>query len=636
MRILVLLAWVAVGLAQPPLGGQGDGIWLRNAYFGEAQTFDLCTGHQPNNGQYHYHANPICLRGQLNDNTEIARKARAGVIYREKAAPWTHSPILGWAFDGYPIYGPYGFSDPANAGSSVKRVKPSFRLRSITARTSLPDSTLPQHTGVAQQLNTNQYGPAIGGQFPLGRYVEDFEYVAGLGDLDLYNGRFSVTPEYPQGTYAYYITIDDNGAAAFPYILGGQFYGTVTGGNAQAVSAAAQDYFVNGALATGAAANPALMSPLFFSWAIRNSAESAQVVGGYDPSAGPKTTWPTNVPPGAQTNGGLTTPTRADTQRIRYTDGMVFVNANGLASHVMGPWYDPLQPGGVFGNFPSSQNLQVQFPRTPAVAATKRSTALGPQGVFVNGVALFNVLDGASYSNANGRDGGGGLVNPTAMHVSAASFEPGPLAQGALVTAFSLFNTTLAASTATADSTVWPTSLGGATVTVTDSAGVRRPASIYYTSANQLNYRLPPDAATGFGSVTISANGIQSSGNVNIAAVYPNLFAQSGDGLAAAYVTRVTGTHVSTDSVSAPIDVAPAGDQVYLILAATGLGNASSATATIGGVEAQVVYAGSQGVWPGLDQINVLIPRSLAGKGRVDVILTAGGKVSNPVYITIR
>src|SRR5204863_4630495 len=138
---------------------------------------------------------------------------------------------------------------------------------------------------------------------------------------------------------------------------------------------------------------------------------------------------------------------------------------------------------------------------------------------------------------------------------------------------------------------------------------------------------------TGFGSVTISANGIQSSGNVNIAAVYPNLFAQSGDGLAAAYVTRVTGTHVSTDSVSAPIDVAPAGDQVYLILAATGLGNASSATATIGGVEAQVVYAGSQGVWPGLDQINVLIPRSLAGKGRVDVILTAVGKVSNPVYI---
>ena len=86
---------VAVTLlhAQPP-GGQGDGIWLRNAWFGEAQTFDLCTGHQPNNGQYHYHANPICLRGQLSDNTAIARTARAGIIFREKAGPpsepWQH------------------------------------------------------------------------------------------------------------------------------------------------------------------------------------------------------------------------------------------------------------------------------------------------------------------------------------------------------------------------------------------------------------------------------------------------------------------------------------------------------------------------------------------------------------------
>src|SRR6266853_159758 len=96
-----LLVYATLAVAQPPAGGQGDGIWLRNAYFGEAQTFDLCTGHQPGNGQYHYHANPICLRGQLNDNTEVARKARAGIVYREKSAPWTHSPILGWAFDGF-------------------------------------------------------------------------------------------------------------------------------------------------------------------------------------------------------------------------------------------------------------------------------------------------------------------------------------------------------------------------------------------------------------------------------------------------------------------------------------------------------------------------------------------------------
>jgi uncharacterized protein (TIGR03437 family) len=631
-QVGVFLMFANFGFAQPP-GGQGDGIWLRNAYFGEAQTFDVCTGHQPGNGQYHYHANPICLRGQLNDNTEVARKARAGTIYREKAAPWTHSPILGWAFDGYPVYGPYGYTDPANATSAIKRLKSGFRLRNIAARTSLPDWALPQHAGISQQLNPNQYGPAIGGQYPLGRYVEDFEYVAGLGDLDLYNGRFSVTPEFPQGTYAYYVTIDDTGAAAFPYILSGQFYGSVTGGTAQAISSGALDYFANGVATAGATSNP----PVLASWAIKNAAQNAQVIGGYDPSAGATTTWPTNVPTGVTTSGGVSTPTPADTQRIRYTDTTVFVNANGLASHVMGPWYDPSQPGGVFGNFPSNQNVQVQLPRAPATATAKKSTALGPQGLFVNGVALFNVLDGGSYSNSTGRDVGGGLVNPTAIHVSAASFEPGPVAQGALVTAFSLFNTSLATSTATADTVDWPTSLGGGTVTVTDSAGVQRPAQIFYSSANQIDYRLPPGTAAGFGSVTIAANGTSSSGNINVAPVYPNLFLQSSDGLPAAYLVRSSGGVVSTTTVSsAPIDLGPSGDQVFLVLAATGLGKITSATASVGGIDVQAAYAGPQNTYPGLDQINLQIPRSLVGKGRVDITVTAGGKISNPVYVTIK
>jgi uncharacterized protein (TIGR03437 family) len=635
IRFSLLLAVASVILAQPPgPGAQGDGIWLRNAYFGEAQTFDLCTGHQPGNGEYHYHANPICLRAQFNDNTEVARKARAGTIYREKSAPWTHSPILGWAFDGYPIYGPYGYSDPSDATSSIKRLRPSFQLRNITDRSSLPDWALPLHSGVSQQLNSSQFGPPIGGQFPLGRYIEDFEYVAGLGDLDVYNGRFSVTPEFPQGTYAYYVTIDDTGAAAFPYILAGQFYGSVTGGNAQAISSNAQDYFIAGVL------NPtngsALSSPLFTSWAIQNSGQDARVISGFDPSAGPQNTWPASIPAGVPVSGGTSAPVPADTQRIRYTDSLLYINASGLASHTMGPWFDPLQVGGVFGNFPSNQNVQVQLPRTPAAASAKRSTALGPQGIFVNGVALFNIMDGASYSHSAGRDIGGGLVNPTAIHVSAASFEAGPLAPGALVTAFSLFNTTLASATATADSTNWPTTLGGATVSVTDSAGVPRDAAIYYTSANQINYQLPPESATGFATVTISANGTQSSANINIAVVYPNLFSQSSDGLAAGHVVRSIGGVVSTGDVSSPIDLGSSGDAVYLVLAATGLGNAASATASIGGQDAEVVYAGPQGAWPGLDQVNVLIPHSLAGSGKVEVVLTAAGKVSNPVYITIQ
>jgi len=226
-------------------------------------------------------------------------------------------------------------------------------------------------------------------------------------------------------------------------------------------------------------------------------------------------------------------------------------------------------------------------------------------------------------------------VNPTAIHVSAASFEAGPLAVGSLVTAFSLFNTTLASSTATAGSNNWPTTLGGAAVTVTDSAGVERNAAIYFVSANQINYRLPSDAAAGFGTVTIAANGSPSSANINIAPVYPNLFAQTSDGLAAGFALRATGAIVSTADLSSPIDIASP-DQVYLVLAATGLGSANSATATIGETTAQVLYAGPQGGWPGLDQLNIVVPRSLAGSGKVYVTISADGKVSNPVYVTIQ
>ena len=59
-------------------------------------------------------------------------------------------------------------------------------------------------------------------------------------------------------------------------------------------------------------------------------------------------------------------------------------------------------------------------------------------------------------------------------------------------------------------------------------------------------------------------------------------------------------------------------------------------TATIGGVNATVQYSGAQGTYPGMDQVNLLIPASTAGKGKVDVVVTAGGKPSNPVYIVVQ
>ena len=87
-------------------------------------------------------------------------------------------------------------------------------------------------------------------------------------------------------------------------------------------------------------------------------------------------------------------------------------------------------------------------------------------------------------------------------------------------------------------------------------------------------------------------------------------------------------------SVSAsPITIA---NNATLILYATGLNGATDVKVSLGGVDAPVLYAGAQGTWAGLEQINVTIPTSLVGKGRADIVVTAGGKKSNPVYINLQ
>ena len=171
-------------------------IWHQNAVVVEAGGFDACLGHPPPSGQYHHHQHPICL---------------------DTADPGVHSPLLGFAFDGFPVYGPYGYAN-ADGSGGVARIRSSYRLRNITTRTTLPDGTV---------LAPAQYGPAVSATYPLGYYVEDFEFVGGLGDLDAYNGRMAVTPEYPAGTYAYYTTVDAAGASAYPYAIGPRYYGVV-------------------------------------------------------------------------------------------------------------------------------------------------------------------------------------------------------------------------------------------------------------------------------------------------------------------------------------------------------------------------------------------------------------------------
>ena len=73
-----------------------------------------------------------------------------------------------------------------------------------------------------------------------------------------------------------------------------------------------------------------------------------------------------------------------------------------------------------------------------------------------------------------------------------------------------------------------------------------------------------------------------------------------------------------------------------LVLYGTGFNGSKQVTATIGGVSVPVAFAGAQGTYPGLDQINLPLPQGLIGRGKVDVIVTASGKPSNPVNIVVR
>ena len=281
-KFAAIALWGATVWAQPgpggPGGGTGDGIWTRNAAYGEAETFDLCNGHQPGSGMYHHHINPVCLRAQLNDNVVAVSSGRLGTQYTEKTSGWTHSPILGWAFDGYPVYGPYGYSNPTDPTSAIKRIQSSFQLRNITQRQTLPDWVL-SYESFSQNLTSSQYGPAVSAAFPLGRYVQDYDYIAGSGDLDQYNGRFTVTPDYPNGTYAYFVTLGSDGTPMFPYVINLQFYGTPSSVNVT-VASDAVDYFNNGTSA----------DPRLTSWYTHGSQQDALAITGFDPSAGPSTT----------------------------------------------------------------------------------------------------------------------------------------------------------------------------------------------------------------------------------------------------------------------------------------------------------------------------------------------------------
>jgi hypothetical protein len=222
------VSWRAAtnALAGGPLGGMGDMIWNRDAIVAERAGFDCAKGH-PAMGNYHHHQNPSAFNLDMQEISNVCDLYLADGLYVLDST--AHSPLIGFAYDGFPIYGAFGFKNADGTGG-ITRMKSGYALRNITTRT-----TYANGSDVSD-------GPPVNATYPLGFFREDYEYIApsaGNDDvLDVHNGRFCITPEYPQGTYAYFTTVDENWNSAFPYVVGLTFYGTKTASKVQNIAEA--------------------------------------------------------------------------------------------------------------------------------------------------------------------------------------------------------------------------------------------------------------------------------------------------------------------------------------------------------------------------------------------------------------
>ena len=194
-----------------PGGPMAQNDWNRDAIPAEMDGFDCSKAH-PAMGNYHHHQNPSAFKLDLNVISDICNLYDAEGLYAIDATQ--HSPLIGFAYDGFPIYGAYGFQNTDGTGGIV-RIKSGYQLRNITQRNTAPDGT------------ASDLGPDVNATYFLGYFREDYEFVSQTGEdyLDEHNGRFCITPEYPDGTYAYFATVDENWNSAYPYVVGPTFYG---------------------------------------------------------------------------------------------------------------------------------------------------------------------------------------------------------------------------------------------------------------------------------------------------------------------------------------------------------------------------------------------------------------------------
>jgi hypothetical protein len=192
------------GPGNPPCPGgpMAQNDWNRDAVPAEMDGFDCSKAH-PAMGNYHHHQNPSAFKLDLDIISDICNLYDAEGLYA--IDPNQHSPLIGFAYDGFPIYGAYGYKN-ADGSNGITRIKSSYQLKNISTRAN---------------------GPDVDATYHLGYFREDYEYIVSTGEdhLDEHNGRLCVTPEYPDGTYAYFATVDENWNSTYPYVVGPTFYG---------------------------------------------------------------------------------------------------------------------------------------------------------------------------------------------------------------------------------------------------------------------------------------------------------------------------------------------------------------------------------------------------------------------------
>jgi hypothetical protein len=169
------------------------GVWHNNAGYVEASSFDANNAHPQQQGVYHNHEFPVTLESEI-------------------GATATNPMVIGYAIDGYPILNDYA---SLTSGGPIVKMMSGYELKTYT-----------------NNVRGNG-GPNVSSTYPDGYFEEDYQYVAnqvlpsGESELDQYNLAFVYTPQFPNGTYAYFATTDaTNTTATYPYMLGPDYYGT--------------------------------------------------------------------------------------------------------------------------------------------------------------------------------------------------------------------------------------------------------------------------------------------------------------------------------------------------------------------------------------------------------------------------